>query len=283
MAIGTWLLGLIMGTALAASPAPPPERITYGAAPSQFGELWLPQTREKPPVVVLIHGGCWQRAYGLGLMDPLATDLRTHGVAVWNIEYRRLGEAAGGYPGTFADVAAALDALRGLAARYPIDAGRVAVVGHSAGGHLALWAAARSRLPADSVLRTRDPLPVGFVVTLAGINDLAAYHQRGPACGGAATIAALIGVRQRGPAAYADTSPRALLPIGVQQLVVSGDDDGIVPMAFGHEYAAAAQTAGDKITELVLPGADHFALIDAKTSGWAAVRQHLLGFLFDRN
>jgi acetyl esterase/lipase len=155
-------------------------------------------------------------------------------------------------------------------------------VGHSAGGHLALWAAARSKLPADSALKTRDPLPLGFVVTLAGINDLAAYHERGPACGGGATIDALIDARGRGPAAYADTSPRMLLPLGVDQLVVSGTEDGIVPTPFGRDYAKVAVAAGDKASTLDLPGADHFALIDPSSAAWIAVRERLLAWAFAR-
>jgi acetyl esterase/lipase len=282
MSIGEWLFGLVIGAAVAATAGAAPQRFAYGPPPSQFGELWLPSGATKAPVVVLIHGGCWQSSYGLDLMDPLAADLREHGVAVWNIEYRRLGEAGGGYPGTFADVGAAIDTLRGLATRYPLDLTRVAAVGHSAGGHLALWAAARPKLPAGSAVRIADPLPLGFVVTLAGINDLAAYHERGPACGGGTTIDALIDARTRSAAAYADTSPRVLLPLGVEQLVVSGDEDGIVPAPFGRDYAKAAIAADDKVTALELPGADHFALINPASPGWGTVRERLLAWAFAR-
>src|SRR5205823_11432495 len=137
---------------------------------------------------------------------------------VWNIEYRRLGETGGGYPGTFLDIGQAVDALRGLATRYPLNLSKLVAVGHSAGGHLALWAAARHRLPPGTPLASRDPLRLTGVMTLAGINDLAAYAENGPACGGAATINRLVGAGDR-PAgtAYLDTSPAALLPLAMPQ------------------------------------------------------------------
>jgi acetyl esterase/lipase len=282
MTIADWLVGLAVGIALAATPASP-ERFAYGPAPSQFGELWLPDADGRAPVVVMVHGGCWQRSYGLDLMHPLAADLRDHGIAVWNIEYRRLGEPGGGYPGTFADTAAAIDALRGLATKYPLDLGHVLALGHSAGGQLSLWAAARPRLPARSMLRRTNPLPIGSVVTLAGINDLAAYRATGPACGGAATIDALIGAAaRRGQDPYADTSPRAMLPLGVAQAIVSGTEDGIVPAQFGRDYAKAAEAAGDPATAIELPDADHFTLIDPSSAAWREIRRRVLGLLGGR-
>lgn len=256
------------------------ERFAYGSGPSQFGELWLPQAGAPAPVVVMVHGGCWQSSYGLDLMHALSEDLRDAGVAVWNIEYRRLGESGGGYPGTFADVGAAVDALRGLATTHPLNLAKAVAVGHSAGGHLALWAAARPRLPANSPIASRDPLRLTGVLTLAGINDLAAYAENGPACGGAATIDRLTGASGR-PAdtAYTDTSPRALLPLGVPQIVASGSRDGIVPAEFGRAYAAAAKAAGDRAEEITIPSADHFALIAPGSSAWKTLRPQLLEML----
>jgi acetyl esterase/lipase len=257
-----------------------PERFAYGPGPSQFGELWLPETAGAVPIVVMVHGGCWQSSYGLDLMHALSADLRGAGVAVWNIEYRRLGETGGGYPGTFADIAQAVDALRGLATKHPLNLAKVVAVGHSAGGHLALWAAARPRLPPASPLAARDPLPLAGVVTLAGINDLAAYAENGPACGGASTINRLIDASGR-PAgqAYADTSPRALLPLGVPQVIASGSRDGIVPADFGRTYAAAAKAAGDRADVVEIAGADHFALIDPGSAAWKTLRRRLLDLL----
>ena len=262
--------------AMARSTPATAERIAYGREPSQFGELWLPFGSAPAQVAVLVHGGCWQSVYGLDLMDPMAADLYRQGIAVWNIEYRRLGEAGGGYPGTFLDVGQAIDALRGLPQRPRLDLRRIVAIGHSAGGHLALWAAARHRLPQGTPLAASDPQRIAGVVTLAGINDLAAYRANGPACGGAPTIDALTGARDRPPGtALADTSPPALLPIGVRQVVASGNTDGIVPARFGHEYAALAQRAGDPVEVLELPG-DHFALIDPGSSAWTTLRAKIM-------
>src|SRR5258708_6571159 len=142
-------------------------RISYGPGTSQFAELWLPQATGNPvPVVVLVHGGCSRSSYGLDLMDPMAEDLRRRGLAVWNIEYRRLGETGGGYPGTFADIDQAFDALRMAAQRYPLNLRKIVAIGHSAGGQLALWAAVRTRLPPDSPLKSVDAGRAGALGTL---------------------------------------------------------------------------------------------------------------------
>jgi acetyl esterase/lipase len=251
------------------------KRIAYGTAPQQFGDLWLPAGKGRHRVVVLIHGGCWlAQLPGLELMAYAADDLRRHGDAVWNIEYRRLGDPGGGYPGTFEDVANAVDKLRELAKTYPLDLGDVVAVGHSAGGHLALWAAARARLPKTSPLYRANPLPIKRVVSLAGIGDLALYHDRGAgACGGPQTITALVGEAKRGPwDIYTDTSPAALVPIGVPQAIVSGLFDPIVPAAFGDAYAARAAAAGDRVKRVTVAGIGHFEMIDPKSDAFSKIR-----------
>jgi len=192
-----------------ARPAPKADlRIAYGKDPLQFGELWLPARESGStalvPVVVFIHGGCWLATLpGVELMAPLADALRKQGIAVWNVEYRRVGHEGGGYPGTFRDVALGVDHLRSIAAEHHLDLARVVISGHSAGGHLALWAAARSRLPQGSALRgTGEPLKVAAVVGLAAIPDLEGYSQYGYACGGKETVDALVDAGRRGlPAA----------------------------------------------------------------------------------
>jgi acetyl esterase/lipase len=252
-------------------------RIAYGPDPLQFGELWLPEGRGPHPVVVLIHGGCWRADLpGLELMDYMAEDLRRSGAAVWNIEYRRLGETGSAYPDIFADVGRAVDHLRALAPQHRLNSRRVVFSGHSAGGQLALWAAARPRLPRASPLFAPNPLRPRAVVTLAGINDLEAYRASGPAaCGGPEVVNRLVNAAVR-PAPFADTSPAALLPLRVPQAVVSGALDKIVPSRFGADYAAAAARAGDRTRHIDLAGAGHFELIDPTSAAWPQVEREIM-------
>ena len=148
---------------------PPAE--AYGPGPDRFGELWRPTSPGPWPVVALLHGGFWRAERTLELMRPLAADLAGRGFAAWNLEYRRVGQPGGGWPGTCEDVAAGLDHLAGLAGRAPLDLDRLVVAGHSAGGHLALWSAARAGLPPGAP--GAAPLVVPWLaVSLAGVCDL---------------------------------------------------------------------------------------------------------------
>ena len=244
-------------------------RIAYGADPLQFGDLWLPAGQSPFPVVVLIHGGCWQADLpGTELMDYLAVDLRARGYAVWNLEYRRIGHAGGAYPGTFSDVAAGLDHLRAIASARHLDLNRVVLVGHSAGGHLVSWAAARAGLSRSSPLWTADPLPVKGVVSLAGINDLEAFRATGPdRCGGPQTIDDLLSAASRpGQDIYADTSPMRLPKPDSPVVVISGALDPIVPSVFGPPFATAWSA-----WSITIDGAGHFELIDPTSAAWTTV------------
>ncbi len=261
---------------LARPRAEPTAKIAYGAAPHQFAELWLPDGKGLHPTLVMIHGGCWLADLpGTELMAYLSEDLREHGYAVWSIDYRRLGDEGGGYPGTFLDTATAIDKLRDIAPKNKLDLKKLVAIGHSAGGHLATWAAARSHLPKSSPLATPNPLPITGVVSLAGINDLAAYREKGPsACGGPPTIDALVDAKRKGDL-YADTSPAALLPIGVKQAVISGALDKIVPPPFGKDFAALATKKGDAAKEITLENAGHFELIDPTSDAWKIIRAEI--------
>ena len=157
---------------LQALPNPEPTaRIPYGDDPLQFADLRLPPGGGPHPVVVVIHGGCWRAQYNIDHIGAFSDALTGAGVATWAVEYRRVGNPGGGWPGTFQDIGAAVDHLRQVALEHPIDLGRVVATGHSAGGHLVLWLAARAKI-GDEALRGGDPLPLQGVVSLAGVDDL---------------------------------------------------------------------------------------------------------------
>ena len=247
------------------------QRIAYGPGPSQFGELWLPSTPGRRPLVMMIHGGCWRaRVATLSIMNYAADDLRRRGFAVWNIEYRGVDQAGGGYPGTFLDVAAAADALRAVARSRPIALGRVVVVGHSAGGHFAAGLAARRRLPPHGPLAAGDPLPIAGVVSLGGLPDLKADKAADGAACGPQVVDALTGPPGPGhPDVYADTSPAERLPLGVPQAVVNGAQDGVAPPWLGRAYADRLRAAGDPVTYVEVPDSGHVELIAPGSAAWA--------------
>jgi acetyl esterase/lipase len=262
---------------LAHEAPPPTERVAYGSAPQQFGDLRLPagEAGRPWPVVIVIHGGYWRARYDLGYFGAACGALAQAGLATWNIEYRRLGDAAGGWPGTFDDVAAAADALRGLAARYPLDLRRVVALGHSAGGQLGLWLAARLRLPAQApVLWRTDPLLIHGVVALAGVADLRrAWELR---LSDNATELLMGGGPAQVPDRYASGSPFDLLPLGVPQALIHGTADTAVPFEISQRYVARAQALGDDARLIALEGADHFEAIDPATAEWQVVERTLL-------
>jgi acetyl esterase/lipase len=244
---------------------PPARQIAYGSHPDQVGNLYLPGGDGAPwPVVVLLHGGFWKWGWDRTLMTPLARDLAARGLAAWNVEYRRVGQAGGGWPGTLADAAAALDALADV---EEVDPGRVATVGHSAGGHLALWLAARHRIPAGRPGAAPRVRPRA-AVSQAGVADLVRGADEGLGDGACAGL--LGGTPEEVPERYAVASPAALLPLGIPQLLVHGLRDDIVPPSQSRSYAAAAAAAGDEVEVLELDAADHFDVIEAADPSWAA-------------
>jgi acetyl esterase/lipase len=257
-------------------PAPPADtRVSYGANEFQFGELRLPKGAGPHPVAIVIHGGCWMSQYGLSYMGHLSAALVEAGVATWSVEYRRIGNQGGGWPGTFDDVSRAADHLRMLAKTYPLDLNRVIATGHSAGGHLALWLATRKKLPQDSPVYSSDPLPLRGVVSLAGITDL---RRTGTACD--ANVAQLMGGSAKDKAAdYNQASPIELLPLGIPYAIVQGDSDTIIPLAMAKDYADAAKKKGDDAKLIVIEKAGHFEVVDPKSFAWAAVKDEVLALL----
>lgn len=237
-------------------------RIPYGTERSQFGELRLPRGAGPHPVAVVLHGGFWRAAYGLDLMDRLSSAITTAGVATWNIEYRRLGEESGGWPGTFRDASQATNHLRAVSKTHPLDLTRVVAIGHSAGGHLALWLAARPRIWKTDPLFEIDPLRVGGAVSLAGVPDLARAYREGV---GRGAVGALMGGSPGDMAGrYLSSSPAELLPLGVPQILVHGERDDIVPFDLSYAYAGRAKAGGDDARLVRVPGG-HFEIIDPKS------------------
>ena len=251
------------------------QRLSYGSDTSQFGELRLPKGKGPFPVVVVIHGGCWYSEYDLGYVANFNAALTQLGVATWSLEYRRIGNPGGGWPGTFVDVARGADHLRVLARSYNLDLNRVIVLGHSAGGQLALWLAARHRLPKDSPLYSNNPLPLQGIVSLAGITDLRRYR---PNCGEAVNKL-LGGSPEEVPDRYQQTSPMELLPLQVEQRLIQGTLDKIVPVDFSRDYEAAARKKGDRVRLTILPNAGHFDLIAPNSSAWPAVEEAVRSLL----
>lgn len=251
-----------------------PLRLAYNIGECQFAELYLPAAMGPHPVAILLHGGYWRARYGLDLMDGLATDLVERGIAVWNVEYRRVGNPGGGWPGTLLDVAQAADYLRKIAPMYALDLSRVVSIGHSAGGHLALWLAARSRIPTTSPISPHEqPLALAGVISLAGVLDLRLAYELH--LSNDAVVELLGGCLDDVPERYEAGSPAALLPLGVPQVLVHGTADEHVPIQVSQHYAAAAQAAGDTLTYFEPVGVDHFAVINATSEVWALTMREL--------
>ncbi|MEU9416255.1 alpha/beta hydrolase [Streptomyces sp. NPDC048272] len=268
-------------------PVEPDATAAYGDHPDQLVDFYAPRgdaATGSAPLVVLLHGGAWRAPYDRQHVTPFADFLARQGFAVANVEYRRgsslphqgsEGPVAGRWPETFDDVAAAMDALPGLAgAALPqADVRRVVVTGHSAGGHLALWAAARHVLPAGSPWRLSSAPHLRGVVALAPIADFTVAEQLG-VCGGAS--AQLLGDttefwNERLP--YAD--PAALVPTGIATAVVQGRDDIVVPEAVAEAYVAAAAQAGELVGLTLLDGVGHFPLIDPAADACAVVSEEI--------
>lgn len=250
--------------------APAGEKHAYGKDPLQFGELILPDGPGRHPVIIFIHGGCWLAAYDINHSRALANAFAADGIAVWNLEYRRVGDPGGGWPGTFLDIAMGADHLRVLAKKYPLDLARVLAVGHSAGGHLALWLAVRHKLPAASDIYKAKPISILGVLPLAPASELDRLHQKA-VCG--QVVDKLIGGSPEAfPDRYQQATPSRFAPLGVPQTLVVGEQDSGWGWV-GDAYIKAARAAGDKQIQLIkAPDAGHFEVIDPKSSAWPMVR-----------
>jgi acetyl esterase/lipase len=250
-------------------------RIVYGSDAQNYGVLRIPSAPGPHPVVVVIHGGFWRAFYDLQYIEPVCQALTEAGLATWNIEFRRIGNG-GAFPVIFHDVARAVDHLRELAPIYALDLSRVVTLGHSAGGHLALWVAGRERVPKDNLILPRDSAPLALcaAISLAGVVDLRSaykYHLSNQ------VVQDLIGgTPDRVPERYAVASPAELLPIGIRQVLIHGTADGNVPYEISRAYHAAALACGDDATLISLHDAGHFECVDPRSREWESVKNAVL-------
>jgi acetyl esterase/lipase len=255
-------------------------RYPYGADASQYGELHLPAVRRFAGVAVVLHGGYWRSRYGAELGTPLAQDLARHGIPAWNLEYRRAGNG-GGWPETFDDVAAGIDLLAQLAGLHDLQLDRVTALGHSAGGHLAVWAAGRPQLPVGSPGRAAAwaPLvPLTAVVSQSGLLDLRRARLQNLSDG--AVLNLLGSSPEEDPVRYLLADPMQLAPLPVPVYAVVGANDSTVPPQLSRAYVAvcnAAAIAGPARPApaparlIEVPG-DHFDLIDPTSEAYAVCR-----------
>jgi acetyl esterase/lipase len=241
--------------------------LAYGPGPDQVGDLYLPAT-PRAPLVCLFHGGFWRVPYGPDQLQPVAVDLCTSGLAVWNLGYRRVGPGGHPWPATLQDVEAAVTYLPTLQQAHPqVDLARLVLVGHSAGGHLAFWAASTAK-------RLSRPLPPTAAIGLAPLLDLDAVYAAG--LGNRAVELFLGGSPSTVPERYQQASPAAQLPLGVRQYVFHGEADAAVPPSLSQAYVAKARAAGDDVTYVLLKDADHMAFIDLGSQAYRVFRRLLL-------
>lgn len=254
---------------LAHRAAHPVKTIAYASGSDHAGDLRLPSGPGPHPVAVLIHGGFWRHHWTRDTTEAIAIDLVGSGYATWNIEYRRVG-SGGGYPQTLQDVASAIDHLDDLAAEYHLDLEHVVVIGHSAGGQLAIWAANRHRLASDDPGAEPRVLPAA-VVSLAGVTDLEVAESTNLGDG---AVSGFLGKTPRNHA-YRVASPMQLLPADRPHLIVHGTNDDSVPISLAHSYVGAARRPGGQVEMMEIDGADHFDPISPDSNAWQAVIHRL--------
>jgi acetyl esterase/lipase len=258
----------------------------HGDGTPKMGELRLPDGHGPHPVAMIVHGGCWSSIAGPGYVSRLAEAVRDLGWATWSPAFLRADDRGGAWPGMMADAGRALDHLRAFGPEYELDLRRIVTIGHSSGGHLALWLAARAALPRSgdgSRLRGRDPLGVTAVVGLAPICGLLDFHTRTDrGCPDSAVSDLLGGDPEHVPERRGLADPETRVPLGVPQLLLTGALDETVPTAHVERYARMATEAGDTVQAVEIPAAGHFELVSPEHQSWRtrtgpAIRDFLSG------
>lgn len=259
-------------------PSPGPDKkIFYGKDPLQYGEFRVPEGKGPHPLAILLHGGCWLSEGDLKLMNPVADVLKKRGIATWNLEYRPVDKPGGAWPGIFLDVASGIDYVRKLKKPYNLNIDHVVLIGHSAGGHLALWAGIRNKLPKSSPLYRTDPLKISGVLCLGGVTDMAEAMKRvEKVCGVNAVGLLLGGTPESFPERYRIASPIEMLPSGVREIHVLGSNDPVIWPEYGCQYVIAAKSKGQNVGLMILPEASHYELIAPWTKGWPMIESAML-------
>jgi acetyl esterase/lipase len=259
------------------TPPNPDHILPYGLLPPQFGQLWIPPTSNARTSASF--------PLNLNYANFLCAAMKALGVAVWSLEYRRVGDPGGGWPGTMQDVAAGMDHVLKLASDYPIDTSRIITAGHSAGGQLAFWLAARHHIPHTSLLAQTQPnVALKGVVALAGAVDLRLTIDLGGSFfgftnGGPAVKALMGGSPAQVPDRYSAADPGELLPLGVPQILVQGTEDDQISPTLPTRWAQAARRQGDPVDVKMVPGADHFDVVDPESKAWSVSSDALLKLL----
>lgn len=252
--------------------AAPDHRISYGKHSEQFGELYLPKENNLHPTIIMIHGGCWQARYNLTVLGQLSKALTKIGYAVWNIEFRRLGNG-GGFPITFEDVAMGADFLNTIAKKYALDLNSLTAMGHSAGGHLALWLAGRHHLSRSSKFHSNSAIKLERVISLAGIPDLVAGVEQ-DICRGAC-LNLMGGLPNKIPEQYQLASPHHLLPLNIPHWHLVGEHDPLVPVSYLEPFIQRAKQQDTHVHFEVIPEIGHFEMVMPNTVSWNYIKEAL--------
>lgn len=256
------------------------ERVQYGMHPLQFAELRFPSGKGPFPLLFVIHGGWWLSAYDLTHIGHLCAKFTSYGIVTCSLEYRRIGDAGGGWPGTFLDVANAIEYFKGKLTRdVRVDIKRAAVIGHSAGGHLALWLGGKHMVPKNSVLYTGQNQWLIAAISLAGVADLPIAWELHLGDGAVGKL--IGGSPDQYPERYVEASPLELLPMGLKQVLIHGRADEVVPISQSERFVQRAKAAGDGSSLVSLDGFGHFELIDPESRAWDAVAHSTLAALED--
>ncbi len=249
-------------------------RESYGTKTENFIEFRFPRGSGPFPVLLVIHGGFWRAAYDLVHMGHLCAAVTYTGVTTCNVEYRRVGDAGGAWPGTFQDVVRATDYIfEKMSSDSRFDVDKVVALGFSAGGHLALWLSGRHRVRSDSPISSKPVGQLAGVVSIAGVTDLRkAWAGR---VGGDAVERLLGGTPEQHPERYDAGSPIELLPVGVKQVLIHGTADEIVPVSQSETFAERAKRLGDEPRLVKLEGVGHFETVDPESAAWPQVASEI--------